>query len=345
MTLLKPNRLKAGDKVATVSLSWGGAGDPEILWRYEQGKARLQSEFGLEVVEMPTTLSGSEYVYKHPKERARDLMQAFLDPSIKGVFSCIGGFESIRLLPYIDFNVIAKYPKIFIGYSDSTVTHLICRKAGITSFYGASVLMEFAENVKMHDYTKEWVFKNLFEAEAPGLVTSASHWTGEHLPWLIENKQTQRKLIENTGYEVLSGRGRHRGRLIGGCIEVLEMCKGTEIWPEASQWQDGLIFFETSEDTPSPEYLGYWLRNYAATGILKGAKGILFGKPYQEKYLDEYREVIRKVIHEEEGLTELPIFYNMNFGHTSPICVMPQGVMAEVDCDLKTFTLLESGVK
>lgn len=345
MELLKPAALRRGDRVATISLSWGGAGDPEILWRYEQGKKRLIEEFGLEVVEMPLTLKGSDYVYEHPKERARDLMQAFLDPSIKGIFSCIGGNDSIRILPYIDFNVIRKYPKVFIGYSDSTVTHLICNKAGVTSFYGASVLMEFAENIQMHDYTKLWVEKNLFSSVPPGDVPAAAYWTGEYLPWLVENRDTARTLQANKGYEVLQGTGKHQGRLMGGCMEVLEMCKGTEIWPEEERWEDAILFFETSEEIPSPDDLCHFLRNYAAMGILKKAKALLFAKPYQEQYLDDYREVILKVVSHEEGLSQLPIFYNMNYGHTSPVCVMPYGVLAEIDCDQQTFTLLESGVK
>ena len=108
--MIKPPVLKPGDKVATVSLSWGGAGDPEILWRYEQGKKQLEETFGFEVVEMANTLKGTEYVYNHPEARAADLMAAFLDPEIKGIFTCIGGIESIRTLPYIDFDVIKNNP-------------------------------------------------------------------------------------------------------------------------------------------------------------------------------------------------------------------------------------------
>ena len=113
--LIKPPRLRPGDTVATVSLSWGGAGDSELLWRYELGKRRLRQLLGLHVVEMPNTLKGSEALYQHPEARAQDLMQAFADPSIKGIFSCIGGDDSIRLLPYIDFDIISKNPKIFLG--------------------------------------------------------------------------------------------------------------------------------------------------------------------------------------------------------------------------------------
>ena len=50
--LKKPAKLNKGDKVALVSLSWGGAGDSDLLWRYKQGKERLEKVFGLEVVEI-----------------------------------------------------------------------------------------------------------------------------------------------------------------------------------------------------------------------------------------------------------------------------------------------------
>src|SRR5665647_1540636 len=106
MNLIKPKKLNKGDKVATVSLSWGGAGDNEILWRYYQGKERLANVFGLDIVEMPNTLKGTDYVYNHPEKRADDLMTAFTDTSIKAIIACIGGEDSIRMLPYIDFDVI-----------------------------------------------------------------------------------------------------------------------------------------------------------------------------------------------------------------------------------------------
>ena len=41
LNLIKPKRLVKGDKIATVSLSWGGAGDEETIWRYYQGKDQI----------------------------------------------------------------------------------------------------------------------------------------------------------------------------------------------------------------------------------------------------------------------------------------------------------------
>lgn len=109
--LIKPKKLQQGGKIATVSPSWGGAGDSEFRWLYNQGGARLQRVFGLEIVPMPNGLKGSNYLYEHPQARAEDLMTAFKDTSVKGIFANIGGEDSIRLLPYIDFDVIRKSQK------------------------------------------------------------------------------------------------------------------------------------------------------------------------------------------------------------------------------------------
>ncbi|WP_419959697.1 S66 family peptidase [Psychrobacillus sp. BM2] len=342
--LMKPKMLKAGDRVATISLSWGGAGEPDLRWRYEQGIERLRSVFGLEVVAMPNSLKGGDYLYENPQARAEDLMNAFKDPSIKGIFSNIGGSESIRLLPYIDFDVIRDNPKVFIGYSDSTVTHLFCHKAGISSFYGPAILMDFAENVEMHEYTVEALKKTLLAVDPIGEVKPATEWTSERLEWIVENKNTKRLMNPNKGYELLQGSGVVQGRLIGGCIEVLEFAKGTSLWPAEEYWKDCILFFETSEELPTPGNLEYWLRNYGTQGILQQAKGIIFGKPQNEKYYEEYKESIRLIM-KELSLEELPILYNLNFGHTEPKFVLPYGAMAEINCEKETFSILESGVE
>lgn len=342
LDLIKPQRLKKGDKVAAVSLSWGGAGDPDLVWRYQLGKQRLESEFGLEVVEMSNTLKGSQYIYDHPQMRAQDLMQAFADPQIKGIFSCIGGSESVRLLPFIDYEVIRNNPKVFLGYSDTTVAHFMCIKGGLSSFYGASILAEFAENIEIYEYTKKHLEQALFTGDIIGSVAPAKEWTGECLAWKEENRNVAKMLQKNRGYELLQGKGKVHGRLIGGCIEVLEMIKGTELW-NRSDFDDAILFLETSEDKPEPAYIEYWLRNYGSQGILQKVSGIIWGKPCEEKYYEEYKASIKKIIN-ELGLFDLPILYNVNFGHTEPMCVIPIGAMAEIDCSTKSFSILEPGV-
>ncbi len=341
--LNKPNKLQRGDRIATVSPSWGGAGDPQLRWRYEQGVQRLEEVFGLEVVPMPNSLKGGDYLYDHPEARAEDLMAAFRDDSIKGIIANIGGEDSIRLLPYMNFDVIRDNPKVFMGYSDVTVSHMFCHKAGLSSMYGPAILTDFAENVEMDPYTVEMVNRTLFSDEPVGVIQAADQWTSERLEWIEENKAKRRNMQNNSGVELLQGSGTVQGRLIGGCMEVLEFVKGTELWPDMEYWKNSILFFETSEEKPQPDHIRYWLRNYAAQGILQQANGIIFGKPQDEKYYEEYKEEIRKVM-KEYNLEELPILYNLNFGHTEPKFILPYGVLAEIDCTQRAFTILESAV-
>lgn len=342
--LIKPNKLQAGDCIATVSTSWGGAGDPELRWRYEQGINRLETIFGLKVIPMPNSLKGGTYLYDNPQARAEDLMTAFTDKRIKAIIANIGGEDSIRLVPYIDFDIIRQNPKILMGYSDVTISHLFCLKAGISSFYGPAILTDFAENVEMDSYTVDMINRTLFSNEVIGEIKPAKKWTSERLEWIEENKNRRRTMHENHGYELLQGAGIVQGHLIGGCMEVLEFAKGTELWPTEKYWKDAILFFETSEEKPDPSLLRYWLRNYATQGILQNAKGIIFGKPQDETHYAAYKDEIRTVM-KEYHLGNLPILYNLNFGHTEPKFILPYGAKAEINCDEGTFTIVENAVR
>ena len=78
-------------------------------------------------------------------------------------------------------------------------------------------------------------------------------------------------------------------------------------------------------------------------GVLQKINGLIFGKPYQEKYFEEYQQRIVKVLREINS--NIPVFYNGSFGHNEPMCVIPYGVMAQLDCDNMTFTILESAAQ
>ena len=84
--------------------------------------------------------------------------------------------------------------------------------------------------------------------------------------------------------------------------------------------------------SPSPNTVKYILRGLSAQGIINRIAGVVFGKPMGEKYYEEYKQVLLQVVGKEGGCHDLPILYNVKFGHTSPICVLPYGVMAEIDC-------------
>lgn len=348
--LRKPRPLQPGDTVAAISLSFGGAA--LFPHRYRAGKAQLEQTFGLRVVETPHALRSADWLYRNPQARADDLMEAFADPQIKAIISIIGGDDSIRTLPFLDLAVIRNNPKIFLGFSDTTVTHLACYRAGLASFYGTSLLVGFAENGGMHPYQVADLRRTLFSAEPVGIVApNADGWTSEFFDWSITaNQQRVRVLTPATGWRFLQGEGVVDGPLLGGCVEVLEMLKGTDYWPPLSAWNGAILFLETAEFSPNgepyvqPEQLTWILRNYAAQGILAKLSGILVGRPYHNRYVEEYDQALLRVVRDEQGLDQLPIISGMDFGHTCPTFTLPYGLRASIDSDTRTFNLLESGV-
>jgi muramoyltetrapeptide carboxypeptidase LdcA involved in peptidoglycan recycling len=345
--MIKARKLSPGDRVAAISLSWGGPG--EFPHRYEAGKRQLEQEFGLEVVETRHALRDPEWLYEDPRARAEDLMEAFEDPGVSGVVSTIGGDDSIRLLPYLDLETLRSHPKVFLGYSDTTVTHLALFEAGLVSFYGPSVMAGFAENAGMFPYTVSSVWRTLFSSDPVGVVEpNRDGWTAEELDWAIpENQEKGRQLNPPEGWRFLQGTGVARGRLVGGCLEVLEFLRGTEVWPGEDAWRGAILFLETSEEAPSPTVLSRALRVYAAMGILRKLSGILFGKPGGDGPVErfgEYEAAILEVVAGEEGLDELPLIARMDFGHTDPMFVLPYGVEAEIDCGEKRFSIIEGAL-
>ena len=182
MSFQQPLSLKSNDKVAVISPS---SGMPFLFpWVYEQGLERLRNIFGLEPVEYPTARKCPEYLSKNPKARAEDINAAFSDPSIKAIIATIGGNDQIRILPYLNKEVIYANPKIFMGYSDCTNLHLFLWNLGIVSYYGGAVMTQFAMGGGMQEYTINWIKKALFSPPI-GEVFPAPEWSDADFDWGI----------------------------------------------------------------------------------------------------------------------------------------------------------------
>lgn len=291
-------------------------------------------------------MADPNWLAAHPEARAADLMEAFTDASIQGIISTIGGDDSIRLLPFLDLNLIRKHPKVFLGYSDTTVTHFACLKAGIVSFYGPSVMAGFGENGGLFSYMTASVKKILFSSEPAGVIApNRESWTYEHLDWARPELQNQKRAQHPcSGWRWLQGTGIHRGKLIGGCLEVVDWLRGSSVWPDAAQWRDSILFLELSEEAISPGAVVRMFRSTAAAGALQSARGVLVGRPYgPPSIFDSYDAAIVAACR-ELGLDSLPIVTQMDFGHTDPMFVIPMGIEAEIDCEKKQIRYLSAAV-
>ncbi len=352
----KPESLVKGDKVAVVSMSSGMLGEDFAKHELGIGLKRIK-EFGLVPVVMPNALKGIEYLKNHPEARAQDLKDAFYDTSIKGIICAIGGDDTYRTVPYLlddnDFiNAVKNNPKLFTGFSDTTINHLMFYKLGMGTFYGPTFVCDLAElDKEMLPYTRK-SFLKYFEHHKEECIESSNVWYEDRTDFSIDAIGTSRvEHLEKKGYEVLQGKGKFEGRLLGGCLESFydilantryedekDICDRYGLFPTLNEWKNKILFIETCEEKPKPEEFEKELLALKNIGIFDVISGIIVGKPQNEQYYEEYKEIYYKIIENRD----LPILYNVNFGHAEPRCIIPYGIDTEVDLDKKKITLKES---
>lgn len=352
----KPKSLVRGDKVAVISLSSGMLGENFAKHELDLGLKRIK-EFGLVPVVMPNSLRGIEYLKNHPESRAQDLKDAFYDTSIKGIICAIGGDDTYRTLPYLmedkDFiNAVHINPKLFTGFSDTTINHLMFYKLGMSTFYGPNFVCDLAElDKEMLPYTRK-EFLKYFKNHNENCIESSDVWYEERTDFSVASVGTGRvEHLEERGYEVLQGEGIINGRILGGCLESLydiltnsrydderDICEKYGLFPSLDEWKNKILFIETCEEKPEPEVFEKELIALKNTGIFDVINGIIIGKPQDEQYYEKYKEVYYRIIENKD----LPIIYNVNFGHAYPRCIIPYGIETEVNLDKKTITFKES---
>ncbi|WP_189088749.1 S66 family peptidase [Deinococcus ruber] len=336
---VRPPLLKEGDTVAALSLSSGFV--TEVLHRYEAGRRQARAELGWNIIPAPNALRGPEYLYRNPQARADDLHWALENPDIHGLLSMIGGDDSVRLLPLLNLETIRRHPKVFLGFSDSTVTLMQFLRAGVMAYHGPALLTDLAEFGGMHPFAVQGIRQATMSAAAFHFQ-QAPEWTQAHQEWQQPDLQEVKRPFERSdGWTWLQGDVPAQGHLMGGCLEVLDMLNGTPGWPEPVLWQGALLCLETSEDVPPPAQVGYWLRNFAAQGLLQSAAGLVLARPrgYTPDMVAELYGWVKKVLW-EAGREAMPVLANVDFGHISPQLTLPLGAVGRLDRGAGVFEVV-----
>lgn len=346
MIFRQPLSLKPHDKVAIISPS---SGMPFLFpWVYEQGLDRLRKVFQLEPIEFPTARQSPEYLSKNPKARADDINHAFADPSIKGIIATIGGNDQIRILPYLDEKVIAANPKIFMGYSDCTNLHLFLWNLGIVSYYGGAIMTQFAMGGGMQEYTLDSIKRAIFDPPI-GRVSAASEYSDADLDWGDkQNLSKKRPMYPSQGWVWHNEQnGIIQGRLWGGCLEVLDLHLSVKRYlPDFDRLNGTILFIETSEEMPSEGFVYRFISALAELGVLNKFQAILMAYPkaqFCDNQPTEGREAF--IVNQQKALktalqdydSAIPVIFNMNFGHTDPQMIIPNGGNVKINGSLKTI--------
>ncbi len=341
MGFIKPKKLQKGDTIAIVSPSWGGPSvHPHI---YESGIKALE-KLGLKIKEYPSARKEAEFIYKHPKFRAKDINDAFADTKVKAIFTSIGGDDSVRILPFLNLEIIKKNPKIILGYSDTTTLNTHLNQLGLVTLNGPSIMAGFSQWDSLEKSFQEHIKTILFDNPENYKYKSFNSYSNGYPDWGDESTigKTKKK-IKNSGWNWLQGDKKIQGELFGGCIEALEFMKSTKFWPNDDFWNNKILFLETSEDKPTPEQVKWMLRNYGTQGIFDKISALIIGRArdYTSSEKEELDNNVLKIVKTESKNDILPIITNMDFGHTDPQWILPLGIRAEIDCKNKSFKLVE----
>jgi muramoyltetrapeptide carboxypeptidase len=294
--LIKPAALKPGDTVGFITPA---SNVPNAADSYAKLDRSMQV-LGLRARFAKNVRKHAGYVAGPESARVEDLHAMFSDPEIKAVFCVRGGYGSPQLLDRIDYDLIRRNPKIFLGYSDITALHLaIHQRTGLVTFHGP------AWNRELTPYTISHVQRVLFSGEAIGKIPVAPDHPVKALV-----------------------RGKVRGRLVGGNLSLITSLLGTPYEIDTR----GAIFFveDVMED---PFRIDRMFTQLRLAGKLDGIAGLVWGEchlcrsktdpPYS---LEEvYDRLLRKL--------EVPVLSGLAFGHTDDQATLPYGVMARLDSD------------
>ncbi|MFD7445208.1 LD-carboxypeptidase [Streptomyces sp. NPDC059909] len=305
--LTRPARLRPGARVAVVAPS-----GPVPAERLEAGLDILRG-WELEPVVMPHVLD------EHPRlghlagedaDRARDLQEAWCDPSVSAVLCARGGYGAQRMVDLVDWAAIrAAGPKVFVGYSDVTALHeAFAVRTGLSTLHGP---MPAAVTFLKDPRTQESLRATLFEPES--VRTLGLETAGPLVP------------------------GRARGITLGGCVSILAADLGTpHARPSA---RGGLLLIEDVGE--EPYRLDRILTQLLRSGWLDGVAGVALGSwaecgPYEE---------IRAVLLDRLGGLGVPVVEELGFGHGPTTLTMPLGVPVVLDADAGTLTLDEPALR
>jgi muramoyltetrapeptide carboxypeptidase len=343
MPMVKAPRLKNGDTIGIVSPSSGLAG--LVPHRFDQGIKALET-FGFTVKIGKHAKDVTDWTAGTPEKRAEDVNAMFADKEVAAILCSIGGFHANQIINLLDYNLISKNPKLFIGFSDISVLHLaLNKKADLVTFYGPALLTQFGESFGVLEYTQT-MFNKALMGNPIGKVEPSLEWTDEVLNWFQKKDlERPRNMKPNDGYFWLKP-GQCQGELIGGCITSILHLRGTEFWPNTA----GKIFFwelpESNSDITKGEpvsRIDAHLTDLELSGTFDDIVGMIVGRP--KGYTAEESKKMLDIILKRTEKYSFPILCNIDIGHTDPIMTLPIGVKARLDSENKIFEITESATK
>jgi len=311
MKLIKPSGLRVGDVVGIISLA-----GPVSHNKLEKGKEYLRKR-GFRVAVGKFVEARSGFFAGTDSERLEDFHKMFFSPEVRAVFISRGGYGCSRLLSGIDYTLIRRRPKVLVGFSDITAIQLaLHRLSGLVTFYGPMVSSDMSG--RLSDKFEEQFWSTISKGE----------------------KNSGQSLFQFSRVRIIK-HGKASGRLLGGCISLINSLLGTIYFPD---FRNSILFLEDINE--EPYRIDRHLTQLRLAGVFKSIKGLVFGKFAHCKSIDRRFSniTVDDVITEQTAELDIPVISNVAFGHVPRKLTLPQGVKANIDTWNKEFRICEPSV-
>lgn len=321
-----PNFIKKGDLIGITAPS-DGIIDECKLNRLDNANLKLK-KLGFNIWETPNVRSSFNGRSSHPIERAKQLEELYLNKNVSCIFCAAGGDFLVELLPFLNLNIIKKNLKWIQGFSDPTaLLYTITTKLDIATIYSNNYTAFGMDNWHISlDNNLKILQGNIpvqnsfdkFESSYQNYLTGLESYNLDKIVYwesLLNDSHTMFK-----------------GRLIGGCFDVLLNILGTKYDGTNSflskYKKDGIVwFFDICELTNEEIIRGLW--KFKELGYFKYTSGIILGRLGEEKSC--YNFTLKNILNESLSELNIPVIFNADIGHRPPQLTFINGALCEVE--------------
>lgn len=309
--MIKPNKLQSGARIGIVNPSYWL--EPDRMKRAVQ----VFEDLGYQLVLGKSTQLKNNLYAGTPEQRAEDIMAMFEDQTIDAIICARGGYGGNRVLPLLDYEIIRRNPKIFVGYSDVTgYISSIAQQSGLTCFHGPMLSTFGKETIQ---YNLDTFFDVLSGANNIRIGTTP---------------ECRAKVLKP---------GKAKGKLWGGNLCLVMERLGTN---DQIDTNDSILFLEDiGEKYYAFDRMMHHLRN---SGSLDHIQGLIIGEMVEMGDTKiPFGKNTDEIIMDVCGDLDIPIISNFPCGHGDYQATLPIAHEIEMHAEANEAYLIipESPVK
>ena len=260
--------------------------------------------------------------------RVKDIHNFVKRDDIGCIMAFWGGFNTNQLLYHLDYDLIKKHPKIFIGYSDVTaLTTAITTKTGLITFSGPGVIT-FAKP-EPFEYSWEYFEKMCISPKEKVTIKPSPDYADDL--YFLRKDNDHRIKKQNEGIKIFK-KSKATGEILAGNLQTLLVLNATEYLPD----MNGKILFVEEDETSTPAHIDRFICQCKQIGWFNKISGLVFGRFTEQSQFskeDPFEDLLQKYLSD----ASFPVLYNADFGHSDPMITIPNGGVCHIDNDQITF--------